>query len=259
MVYSSVGARDGGSGYRGNYFLSLLDSKNVTPEMFEDDVVVLPAASPSRDYLGVGGGAGAAASNMAGPAAAYGLLDPYYSPVVASRAPPVDHETASSPLVYSGDGVVRGTSMPCYDDDHEEKRPTGGRQPQGFGAPAAAFLQEMMIPSRVETKLQSGLGYLGMVSQSRLETSFGVVGSLPDAAGSFSDEYNSNRSSADFMSSNSDRLEQRVGGSSSGRGAATRRKSDGGLGGNTKKSKQEASPKASSAPKQVTTKKLGMN
>ena len=44
MVYSSVGARDGGSGYRGNYFLSLLDSKNVTPEMFEDDVVVLPAA-----------------------------------------------------------------------------------------------------------------------------------------------------------------------------------------------------------------------
>jgi hypothetical protein len=242
MVFSSVGARDGGSGYRGNYFLSLLDSKNVTPEMFEDDVVVLPAASPSRDYLGVGGGAAAAASNMAGPAAAYGLLDPYYSPVVASRAPPVDHETASSPLVYSGDGVVRGTSMPCYDDDHEEKRPTGGRQPQGFGAPAAAFLQEMMIPSRVETKLQSGLGYLGMVSQSRLETSFGVVGSLPDAAGSFSDEYNSNRS-----------LEKRVGGSSSGRGAATRRKSDGGLGGNTKKSKQEASPK------QVITKKLGMN
>jgi hypothetical protein len=175
----------GGSGYRGN-FLSLLEAKNVTPEMFED----VPAAA--CDYLGVGPAA-----------AAFGIgsVDPYST--VASSAPPVKHETASlpSPLVYSGDSVVHGSSMgckPCY--DHEEK-PADDSQRQGFGAPMAAFLQQT-VPSRVE--LQSVLGYSGMVSE-RLESSFGV-GSLPDA-GSFSD-YNSNRSSADFMSSNSNRQEQ---------------------------------------------------
>jgi hypothetical protein len=195
MIFRSVVAH-GGSGYRGN-FLSLLEAKNVTPEMFED----VPAAA--CDYLGVGR-VGAAASNMAGPAAAafgIGSVDPYST--VGSSAPPVKHETASlpSPLVYSGDSVVHGSSMgckPCY--DHEEK-PADDSQRQGFGAPMAAFLQQT-VPSRVE--LQSVLGYSGMVSE-RLESSFGV-GSLPDA-GSFSD-YNSNRSSADFMSSNSNRQEQ---------------------------------------------------
>lgn len=198
MIFSSVGAH-GGSGYRG--FLSLLEAKNVTPEMFEDDV---PAAA--CDYLG-GVGAAAATSNIAGPAAAafgHGSVDPY-STVAASSAPPVKHETAASlllPLVYPGDdSAVHGSSMgcmPCY--DHEEK-PADDSQRQGFGAPTAAFLQQM-VPRRVE--LQSALlGYSdsGMVPE-RPESSFGV-GSLPDA-GSF------NRSSADFMPNNSNRQEQDI-------------------------------------------------
>jgi len=192
---------------RGN-FLSLLGAKNVTPEMFED----VPAAA--CDYLELGG-VGAAASNMAGPAAAaaaaafgLGSVDPYST----SSAPPVKHETAASspsPLVYSGDSdVVHGSSMgccmPCY--DHEGKPADDSqRQRQGFGAPTAAFLQQT-VPSRVE--LQSVvLGYSGMLSE-RLEPSSFGVGSLPDD-GSFSD-YNTNRSSADFMSSNSNRQEQDI-------------------------------------------------
>ena len=187
MIFRSVVAH-GSSGYRGN-FLSLLEAKNVTPEMFVDDV---PAAC---DYLGgVAAGGAAASSSMAGPASACGLLgnvDPYST--VASSAPPVKHETASlpSPLVYSEDSVVH---------DHEEK-PADDSQRQGFGAPSTAAFLQQMVPSRVE--LQSVLGYSGMVSE-RL-SSFGV-GSLPDA-GSFSDY---NRSSADFMSSNSNREEQDI-------------------------------------------------
>ncbi|CAD6262679.1 unnamed protein product [Miscanthus lutarioriparius] len=245
----------GGSGYRGN-FLSLLEAKNVTPEMFVDDV---PAAC---DYLGgVAAGGAAASSSMAGPASACGLLgnvDPYST--VASSAPPVKHETASSPLVYSGDSVVHGTSMgcmPCY--DHEEK-PADDSQRQGFGASSTAAFLQQTVPSRVE--LQSALlGYSGMVSE-RVESSFGV-GSLPDA-GSFSDY---NRSSADFMSSNSNRQEQDIrpgmgmGGRSSGSGAATsvatRRKSEERVGGNTKKSKQEASHKTSPPKPQAPKVKLG--
>ncbi|XP_066342908.1 uncharacterized protein [Miscanthus floridulus] len=248
----------GSSGYRGNY-LSLLETKNVTPEMFVDDV---PAAC---DYLGgVGADAAAASSSsMAGPASACGLLlgsvDPYST--VASSAPPAKHETASlpSPLVYSEDSVVHGSSMgcmPCY--DHEEKS-ADDSQRQGFGAPSTAAFLQQMVPSRVE--LQSVLGYSGMVSERLF--SFGV-GSLPDA-GSFSDY---NRSSADFMSSNSNREEQDIrpgmgmGGRSSGSGAATsvttRRKSEEGVaGGNTKKSKQEASHKASPPKHQVPKVKLG--
>lgn len=204
MIFSSMGAHGGRSGYRGN-FLSLLEAKNVTPEMFKDDV---PAAA--CDYLGVGG-VGGGDSNMAGPAAAaaaynLGSVDPYST--IASSVPPVKHETAASspsPLVYSGDShsVAHGSSMgcmlPCY--DHEEK-PSDDSQRQGFGAPGTAAFLQQMIPSRME--LQSALGYSGMVSE-RLESSFGV-GSLPDA-GSFSDY---NTSSADFMSSSSNRQEQDI-------------------------------------------------
>ncbi|WVZ86750.1 hypothetical protein U9M48_033486 [Paspalum notatum var. saurae] len=250
----------GGSGYRGD-FLSLLEAKSVTPEMFED---VVPAAC---DYLGLGGvGAAAASDDMAGHGLGIDTVDRRYS--AASGAPPAKHETtASSPaLVYSGNGgVVHGSSvmgcMPCYDDDHEAKLAADDGQQQGFGAPTASFLQQMMIPSRVE--LRGDLDYSGMGS-GRLESSSFGVGSLHDA-GSFSDY----RSPAEFMSSiNSNRQEQDIRpvtgmkSSCSGNGAAatsvaTRRKSEERVGGNAKKSKQRTSGKVSPPKPQEPKVKLG--
>ncbi|KAJ1272310.1 hypothetical protein BS78_06G192500 [Paspalum vaginatum] len=246
----------GGSGYRGN-FLSLLGAKSVTPEMFDD----VPAAC---DYLG-SVGTGTAASDMAGHG--LGAVDRRYS--AASGAPPAaKHETtASSPaLVYSGDSVaVHGSSsmmgcMPCYDHGHETKL-ADGQQQRSFGAPTAAFLQHMMIPSRVE--LQGDLGYSGMGS-GRLGSSFGL-GSLPDA-GSFSDY----RLTAEFMSSACDSNTQEqdirpgMASSCSGNGAAatsvvaTRRRSEERVrGGNTKKSKRGPSSKASPPKPQEPRVKLG--
>ncbi|OEL32390.1 Transcription factor bHLH111 [Dichanthelium oligosanthes] len=229
----STGAH-GGSGFRQN-FLSLLEARSVTPETFED-------APVACDYLTGVGAAVASAMNMAGAAATYGLgsVDRYS----AASVPSARHGTASSSLVYCGDSVVHGSkvtfAVPCY--DHEAVK--AGSQHQGFGA---AFLQQT-IRSRV---VQSALGYSSMGSQGLADDFSFVVGSLPDA-GSFGDY----RSAAEFMSSNSNRHEQDtgpgMGNSSGGSGAAsvaTRRKSEeragGGKSGNAKKSKQEASQKAS--------------
>jgi hypothetical protein len=186
-VVFSVAAARGSSG-----FLSLLGAKDVTPEMFED----VPAAC---DYLAGSGAAAAAAvaSNMGGGAAyALGSVDRYS----AAGVPPARHETAISPLLYSGDSAVHGSSSvgvgcaPRY--DHEVN---GGSQSQqqgfGVGAPTAALLQPM-IPSPSRLEIQSALGYSG--------SSFGAV-SLPDA-GSFGDY----RSAAEFMSSHSNRHDQDI-------------------------------------------------
>nr|CAB3487950.1 unnamed protein product [Digitaria exilis] len=229
----------GSSGYRGN-FLSLLEARNVTPEMFGD---VPPAVA--CDYLtGVGAAAAEEASNMAGGEAAYGLgsVDGYSA---ASVVPPARHETASSPLiVYSGESL---SSAPCY--DHEVK--AAGSQQQGSGA-TAAFLDQIMIPSRME--IQSALGYSGMGRSERerlitTESSFGV-GSLPDAGLFCFSEFSS---TAEPMSNNSNTHDQeaRPGTGSSGSGpvsgvaTTTKRKAEERVGGNAKRSKQEASRKAS--------------
>ncbi|RLM74640.1 hypothetical protein C2845_PM15G18720 [Panicum miliaceum] len=221
MSARSAGAH-GGIGYREN-FLSLLAARNVTPDMFQD----VPAAC---EYLAGPVGA-AAAGDTAGGVAAYGLGS-------ADR--------------YPGNSVAHGSSVGCAPRyDHEVKPADSLRQ--GFGAPTASFLQQKMITSRVE--IQTALGYSGMGSGRPTESSFGV-GSLPDA-GSFGDC----GPPAEFMSSNSSRHEQGIrpgmGSSSSGSGAAsvaTRRRSEERVGGNAKKSKQEASrkaspPKAQAAPK----------
>ncbi|KAF8702485.1 hypothetical protein HU200_032863 [Digitaria exilis] len=197
------------------------------------------------DYLtGVGAAAAEEASNMAGGEAAYGLgsVDGYSA---ASVVPPARHETASSPLiVYSGESL---SSAPCY--DHEVK--AAGSQQQGSGA-TAAFLDQIMIPSRME--IQSALGYSGMGRSERerlitTESSFGV-GSLPDAGLFCFSEFSS---TAEPMSNNSNTHDQeaRPGTGSSGSGpvsgvaTTTKRKAEERVGGNAKRSKQEASRKAS--------------
>ncbi|CAL5025943.1 unnamed protein product [Urochloa decumbens] len=219
-------AAHGGSG---SNFLSLLEARNVTPEMFED---VAGAAA-----YGVGGS-----------------VDPYS----AASVPQARHGTASSPLVYSVGSVVHGgkvDSAACY--EHGVKG--GNGQQQEFGAPAAAVLQKM-IPSRVE--IQSAPGYSGMWSErERLgESSFGVL-SLPDA-GSFGDY----RSAAEFVPGrDNNRHEQDIrpgmGSSSSGSGVASAgaavRKSEGRVRGNPKRSKQEVSRKASPPKAQAPKVKLG--
>ncbi|CAN6268920.1 unnamed protein product [Urochloa humidicola] len=222
----STGAHGGGSG---SDFLSLLEARNVAPEMFED----VPAGA--CEYLtGVGG------------AATYGLrnVDQYS----AAGVPPAGHGTQSSLLVVD--------FVACY--EHEVKG--GNGQQQGFEAPTAAVLQQM-IPNSVE--IQSAPGYYsGMWSErDRLaggQSSFGV-GSLPDA-GSFGDY----RSAAEFVSGNSNRHEQGIspgmmGISRSGSevAIAATRKSKGRIGGNAKKSKLEASHKASPPKVQAPKVKVG--
>ncbi|XP_062185123.1 uncharacterized protein LOC133888779 [Phragmites australis] len=227
-----TGGAHGTSGYREN-FLSLLEARNMTPETFGD----VPVAC---DYL-TGLAAAAAASNMAGPGlAAFGLtsIDRYTG---ASSVSPVKPDIEVSPLVCSGDSVVHGSIgfMPCY--DHEVKR---DNQQQGFGAPTAAFLQQM-VPSSVE--IQYGLGYSGIGTERLLESSFAAR--TLSGGGSFSDY----RSAAEIMSSN--RHEQDIApemaSGSSGRGAASvtaKRKSDKRAECDAKKSKQEASQTSPSKP-----------
>ncbi|KAF8651868.1 hypothetical protein HU200_063115 [Digitaria exilis] len=149
------------------------------------------------DYLtGVGAAAVEASNiNMAGEAA-YGLgrVDGYSA---ASVVPPARHGTTSSPLVFSEESL---SSVPCY--DHEVK--AAGSQQQGSGAPTAAFLDQIMIPSRM------GIQSAGM----------GSSGSGPASV------------------------------------AMTKRKSVERVGGNTKRSKQEASRKASPSKPQAPKVKL---
>ncbi|CAN6235939.1 unnamed protein product [Urochloa humidicola] len=244
----STGAHGGGGSV--SNFLSLLEARNVTPEMFED----VPAAC---DYLT---GAGVAA-DMAG-AAAYGLVGGGVDRFSAARVPPARHGPAtSSPLACSGDSVVHGSKVDfvaCY--EHDEVKGAGGGQQHGFGAPTTAAVLQQMIPTRVE--VQSAPGYSGMWSgRGRLlgESCFGA-GSLLEA-GSFGDY----RSAAEFVSGKDNRQEQHIrpgmGSSNNGSGVASvgapARKSEGRAGGNAKKSKQEASSKASSPKAQAPKVKLG--
>nr|CAB3485441.1 unnamed protein product [Digitaria exilis] len=212
----------GSSGYREN-FLSLLEARNVTPEMFGD----VPAVA-ACDYLtGVGAAAVEASNiNMAGEAA-YGLgrVDGYSA---ASVVPPARHGTTSSPLVFSEESL---SSVPCY--DHEVK--AAGSQQQGSGAPTAAFLDQIMIPSRMG--IQSAVGYSGMGR-----------------------EFSSTVEPMSNNNNNTHDQEARPGMGSSGSGPAsvamTKRKSVERVGGNTKRSKQEASRKASPSKPQAPKVKL---
>ncbi|CAO2036127.1 unnamed protein product [Urochloa humidicola] len=242
LVFSSTGAH-GGSG---SDFLSLLESRNVTPEMFED----VPAAC---DYLTVTGVDAAAAARDMARAAAYGfgsVVDRYS----AAGVPPAGHGTARSPLVYSGDTVVHGSKAVDFVACYEREVKGGNGQQQGFEAPTAAVLQQM-IPNRVE--IQSAPGYSGMWSErERLggESSFGVGSLLVDA-----DSFGDYRSAAEFVSGNSNRHAQGMGSSSSGSevAIAATKKSKGRIRGNAKKSKLEASHKASPPKVQAPKVKLG--
>ncbi|PUZ48470.1 hypothetical protein GQ55_7G247500 [Panicum hallii var. hallii] len=218
-------------------FLSLLGPRNVAPEMFED----VPAAC---DYLagpvGAAASAVAAAGNTGGGAAAYGL--------------------GSADRLYSGNSAAHGSSVGCAPRYDHEVKPADGSLQQGFGAPTASSFLQQMIPTLVE--IQTALGYSGMGSGRPTESSSFGVGCLPPDAGSFGDY----RPASEFMSSNSSRHEQNIrpgmGSSSSGTGAAsvaTSRRSEErvGVGGNAKKSKQEASRKASPPKAQAPKVKLG--
>uniref|UniRef100_A0ACD5UEC5 Uncharacterized protein n=1 Tax=Avena sativa TaxID=4498 RepID=A0ACD5UEC5_AVESA len=229
----------GGNGH-GKDFLSLLEARKVMPEMLDD----FPAAA--CDYLkGMDSGD---YSSMAG-SSAYGLdsSDPY-----AGSSPPLARrdEIVKAPPVYLGNGTLVQGSVMGFMPRHNPEVQRGGDQQQELGAPTNAFLQQM-IPSSGAIH-GSSLGYSGSGNErvfpegGAMQVSFDALSSL-DAI-----SFSGNRSNTELAHTNQyehPTMPARTT-SRSGSGAAgdpKKRKPEEKLGGNGKKSKQDAS--STSSPK----------
>ncbi|KAK3143968.1 hypothetical protein QOZ80_4AG0307230 [Eleusine coracana subsp. coracana] len=198
-------------------FLSLVEARNVTSEMFED----VPTADDY--YLAAVTGLGNAS---------YGLASVDGRNTAASSASPIKPEIAASAL-----GTCLEDSMgcvPCH--GHDWQRELGG-------APMAPPFLQKIIPGSVEKQ---------NVSERPMESY--AVRTLPAGSASFSG-HRSTQEFMSSNGKQQDVPPQEVagGGSGSGAGSVTtrRRKSEDRAGGNTKKSRKEASKTSSPPPKMI--------